>query len=402
MVDYDPYAYEMHEDPYPTYSQLRNGCPVFHGKRGFWALSRYADVQAALRNWETFTSSTGTFPRAEWGAMQEWFPPDGKFLDMDPPDHERYQALIREPFLPRNVQALEPRIREIAKSLIDNFETDGADFAREFARPLPVTIICEILGIPHELSSLMDRLSLEVHFRSDDANPVSRDSLDAGMKMRRVFEDLITARRAEPHDDLISMLVTTNLDGRQLTDNELLGILIFLFLAGNETTSLLIANLLHRFGEHPEERRRVSEDLSLLPKAIEEALRFDSPVTVLARTATQDVELLGQTIPQGDEVLLLYAAANRDESVFERAADFDLDRPRRRHLAFGDGIHTCLGAPLARLEARVALEEILRRIPTYTLAGPVERYHTTVLRGILTLPVAFSLAPTGVETVRAD
>ncbi|MDQ6818298.1 MAG: cytochrome P450 [Actinomycetota bacterium] len=390
MTHYDPHAAEIHADPYPIYEALRRECPIYHNERlDCWALFRFEAVQAASRDWETFTTRDGTFLKSEIAAVREFFPAEGKFLDMDPPRSAQLRAIVKRPFSASEVKTQEPSIRQIARELIGSFRERGsADLAKEFAEPLPVTVISDMLGVPRTDQKMVSQWSHDLHLRNRDGT-VPAHAMEAGFKMRSYFERMIEVRRPAPSNDLMTDIAHATVEDVPLTINEMLGMAFLLYVAGNETTRLLITTSLLLLAKRPDERERLAAHPSSIPTAIEEILRFDAPVANEARTVTRDVEIGGTVIPQGKQVLLVYGSANRDEAVFEDADTLRLDRPSQRHLAFGEGIHSCLGRHLARLEARVALEEILASLPLYHLAGPTQWPESTVLRGPVTLPVEF-------------
>ena len=389
MAHYDPFDYDMHADPFPTYERMRDDAPVhFIEERGLWAIFRYEDVRAALRDWRTFSNAKGTFLPEEREGISQFFPPEGKFLDMDPPRHARLRRLIEDRFAAKNVKFLEPQIRKITLELIDAFANRGTvDVAREFAGPLPVRVISDLLGIARADQADVHRWSIDVHLREPGEGKVPERGMRAGFSIKSYFQRMIDDRRLSSRDDVVGELVDARVDGEALTDDEIIGAVFFLFLAGNETTAQLIANALNLLGTDLTLRSRLVEHPADIPAALEEVLRVESPVQLDCRSTTRDVEVHGQIIPEGAEVLMMYGSANRDGRAFPDPDRVDLDGGRARHLAFGDGIHFCLGAPLARLEARVALEEFLGRFPDYRLTGEVEPYHTAVLRGLVHLPV---------------
>jgi cytochrome P450 len=389
MAHYDPFDYEMHADPFPTYERMRDEAPVaFIEERNLWAIFRYQDVRAALRDWRTFSAARGTFLPEEREGIKQFFPPEGKFLDMDPPRHEQLRKLVEDRFAAKNVKFLEPAIRGVTDELIDAFAgRPVVDVAHEFAGPLPVRVISDLLGIAREDQADVHQWSIDVHLRDPGDGRVPEKGMRAGFSIKAYFQRMIDERRAAPRDDVVGLLVDAHVDGVPLTDDEIIGSAFFLFLAGNETTAQLIANTILLLGNDLALRRRLVERPEDIPAALEEVLRVESPVQLDCRSTTRDVELHGAVIPAGSEVLMMYGSANRDARTFDDPDRVDLDGARPRHLAFGDGIHFCLGAPLARLEARVALEEFLRRFPDYRVADGVEPYHTAVLRGLLRLPV---------------
>jgi cytochrome P450 len=393
MPTYDPYSHVLHEDPYPTYAEIRRECPVYHDeKKDFWALFRFADIQTASRDWESFTSTSGSFLEEELEAMREFMPPEGKFQDMDPPRCAELRRIVRDPFLPRAVAQRENEIRTIVTKLIDAFADRGhADLAVELAEPLPVRVISDMLGIPRTDHGLVSQWC-HVMFERVDGVATER-AYGAGHGIRDYIARMAAERRAEPRDDLMSVIANAAVDGIPLTEREILGMAMLLYAAGNETTSMLIGSALWLLDRHPELRERLRTRPEAIPGAIEEMLRFEAPVSWQARMTTRDVEIGGATIPAAKKVLLVYGSGNRDKAAYAQADRFDPERSVVRNLAFGEGLHFCLGAPLARLEARVALEEVLARIPDYRVAGRVEWSQTSVLRGPVKLPVVLELAP---------
>jgi cytochrome P450 len=390
---YDPYSHSLHEDPYPVYSKLRRECPVYHDEaKDFWALFRFADIRDASRDWESFTSTSGSFLEEELEAMREFMPPEGKFQDMDPPRCAELRRIVREPFLPRAVTAKEPEIRAVVTELLDGFSGRGrADLAVELAEPLPVRIISDLLGIPRTDHAEVSQWCHTMFER--DAGRATDRAYEAGYRIRDYVAAMAAERRSAPRDDLMSVIANATIEGEHLTDREILGMAMLLYAAGNETTSMLIGNALWLLESHPDVRERLRTTPGEIPRAIEEMLRFEAPVSYQARMTTRDVNIGGSTIPAGRKVLLVYGSGNRDAEAFEEAGSFDPSRGSERHLAFGEGIHFCLGAPLARLEARVALEEVLARIPDYRVSGPVEWSQASVLRGPVRLPVEFTPRP---------
>jgi cytochrome P450 len=386
-LHYDPYSPLLHEDPYPTYVELRASCPVYHNAElDFWALFLYDDVQAASRDWETFTSTSGAFLESELEAMREFMPPEGKFQDMDPPRCLDLRKVVREPFLPAQVARMEDGIRVVVGELLDAMEDRRhADLAVELAEPLPVRIISDMLGLPRAEQATVSQWCHTMFERENGhATPAA---YEAGYALRDFLTELMVDRRKQPTEDLLSHITHARIDGVPLTDREIIGMTVFLYVAGNETTSMLLGNALWLLDKFPDERARLREDPTAIPAAIEEMLRYEAPVTHQARLTTRDVEIRGTTIPEGKKVFLMYASANRDDARFPDAQRFDPRQPPGRHLSFGEGIHFCLGAPLARVEARIALEDVLRRIPDYRVVGPVEWNMASVLRGPVRLPV---------------
>jgi cytochrome P450 len=384
----DPYDPALHEDPYPVYRRLRDEAPVYRNPDlDFWALSRWDDVAAALQRPRLFCSSEGI------AVGIRGVPRTPMLIMLDPPRHTRMRALVSRAFTPRRIAALEPRIRAIATALIDGFRArKEADLVADFAAPLPTIVIAELLGVPPEDQAMFKEKSNAMasfrpeHLLRPDGRLAMAPMVELGTYLARVYEE----RRREPRDDLMSALLAAELDGRFLTTEERVGFAILLLVAGNETTTNLISNAAVLLARHPEQRERLIEEPARIPAAVEEFLRFDSPVQGLARTLTDAVEIHGRRLAAGDQVLLLFASANRDPRRVRDPDRFDVTRDPNPHLAFGFGAHFCLGASLARLEARVAFETLLARIPGYRLAAPrVERLRSGPIRGVVRLPIAF-------------
>jgi cytochrome P450 len=323
--------------------------------------------------------------------MREFMPPEGKFQDLDPPRCAELRRVVRDPFLPRAVAEREDEIRAIVVELIEGLAgRDSADLAVELAEPLPVRMISDMLGIARADQA---RVSQWCHLMFERVDGVATErAYEAGYAIRDHIAGMAEERRASPRDDLMSDIANATIDGVPLTAREVLGMAMLLYAAGNETTAMLIGNALWLLDRHPEVRERLKTRPEAIPDAIEEILRFEAPVSYQARMTTRDVEIGGATIPAGKKVLLVYGSGNRDESAFPSPDRFDPERPVERNLAFGEGVHFCLGAPLARLEARVALEEVLARIPDYRVLGPVVWSQASVLRGPVSLPVVLEPA----------
>jgi cytochrome P450 len=391
MREYDPYAYELHEDPYPVYAELRAEAPLYRNERlGFWALSRHADVLAGFRDVAHFSNRNGvsldpasSHPRAH--AMMS-------FLAMDPPRHTRMRALVSRGFTPRRIAELEPRIRELANRHIDQFIAAGrCDFIRDFAGKFPMDVISEMLGVPEADRDQLRAWADTVVHREEGMTDVPPAGMEAAMHLLGYFGQLVAEHRAHPCDDLTAALLAAEIDGDRLDDVEILGFLFLMIIAGNETTTKLLGNAVYWLWRNPDQRRLVEADPDLIPRWVEETLRYDGSTQALARTVTGDVELHGQRMRDGDRVVLLVGSANRDERVFAEPDRYDLLRDTSAMLSFGQGTHFCLGAALARLEARVALEEVQRRFPDFEVepAGSA-RVHSVNVRGFAALPIRFS------------
>jgi cytochrome P450 len=389
-VEYDPYAYEVHEDPYPIYARLREEAPAYRNEKlGFWALSRYADVLAAFRDAARFSSKHGV--SVDPDAFHEHAHTNMSFLAMDPPRQTRMRALVSRGFTPRRVAALEPRIREMSRALISEFQEAGrCDFIADFAGRLPMDVISELVGVPEaDRAELRTWADLVVH-REEGVSSLPAAAIESALKLIQYFQALLADRKKRPGDDLTGALLEAELDGDRLTDQEIIGVLFLMIIAGNETTTKLLANSLYWLWRNPDQRTLVDEDPGLIPRWVEETLRYDNSTQALARLLLEDVELHGQTLPAGDKVVLLVGSANRDQRVFPEPDRYDLRRDTSASLAFGQGNHFCLGASLARLEGRVALEELWPRIGKFEVdpAG-LERVHSVNVRGFAAFPIAF-------------
>ncbi len=377
---YDPLSEEVRAEPSVAYHHLLEEAPVHFFEAfepPFYTLSRHRDVQAALLDIETYSS--------EWGQGPRFSPPGGMLSN--PPQHTFYRSLVQQALTPRAIAEWADRITALSEELLDErADTSAWDLHDDYAFPLPVIVIVEMLGVPgDDLQRFKHWSDITVEaMGAEDPTPYAKEMGELGAYLL----DAIRQRRADPRDDLISELVTAEQDGKGLTDEELLGVVNQLFVGGNETTTSLITNMVWRLLQDRPLWERLVADPSLIDAAVEESLRFDPPVLGLYRTTTRDVELEGGTVPKDAKVMMHYAAANRDPATFESADEFSLDRERNRHLGFGLGVHFCLGAPLARLEARIALRTLLQRCPNLQLLGDGERIAPFFLWGRRLLPVA--------------
>ncbi|MGH8910354.1 MAG: cytochrome P450 family protein [Egibacteraceae bacterium] len=378
-------------DPYPIYAHLRASAPVHpitmpDGSRT-WLITRYDDADQALRDPRLLKA------RRLLDFSDEMMPLVRHMLNADPPDHTRLRTLVHKAFAPRLVSGLRPRIQHIADELLDAVApAEAMDLISDYAFPLPIIVITELLGVP---SADRDRFREWSNiFISNAHSQTELSSARAAMiafigYLRALLED----RRAHPRNDLISALAAAEEQGDALSEDELLSMIFLLIVAGHETTVNLIGNGMLALLTHPDQLRGLIEDPSLLPSAVEELLRYDGPVeTSTLRFASADVELNGVTIPEGDRVLVILASANRDEGRFAGADQLDITRANNRHLAFGKGIHFCLGAPLARLEGQIAIGTLLRRLPALRPAIPLDQIEWRpgmLIRGLRSFPVAF-------------
>jgi cytochrome P450 len=371
-------------DPFPQYGRLRDEAPVaWNADRGFWAVSRWDDVMAVSTDPQTFCSGRGILVM-EIGATYD-SPPT--MMHTDPPEHTVYRKLVQPGFAPGRMRALEGDVRTRAKLLLDELEPEQpVDFVETVAVPFPLYIISALLGMPDEDWRRFYEWSEAVIPGATDWSEEKRAELQ--LDMHDALLAATVARRADPRDDLISVLAEVEIEGRRLSDAELAMFLIQLLVAGNETTRNLISGGLVALAENPGQWDRLRRDRALVPAAVEEMLRWTTPVISFMRTATRDAEIGGQAVGSGDPVLMLYASANRDERQFGPGADrFDVGRAPNHHVGFGFGAHFCIGAALARIEARVLLEELLDRFETVELAGDVERSHSSVIAGVKRAPL---------------
>ena len=378
-------------DPFPLFARLRSEAPVARNHElGLWVVSRHADVTAVSRDPETYCSSKGIMV-FELGTE---YPSPPTMMHTDPPDHTRYRALVQPGFRPTFMRALEEPVRARARALVDRIEAGvPVDVVGELAVPLPLQVISDLLGVPEEEWPRFFRWSEAAIPGATDWPEEERNAL-----LGEMYGYLLAAaadRRERPGDDIISELAAVAEDGDRLSDAEIGMFLVQLLVAGNETTRNMMSGGLVAFAQHPgtwealAERRRAGVPRSLAV-AVEEELRWTTPVVSFMRTATRDTELGGRSVAAGDPVLMLYASANRDESVFgPSGATFDPARDPNPHLAFGFGAHFCIGAVLARLEGRVLLDELLSRFGTVEPAGPVVRTASPVIAGIRSAPLVF-------------
>ncbi len=390
---YDPYDFEIDRDPYPVWRRLRDEAPLYYNEQyDFFAVSRFDDVERASVDWRTFISGKGSVLEIIKAGIAI---PPGSILFEDPPSHDMHRSLLARVFTPRRMQELEPKVREFcARSLDPLVGAGGFDFIADLGAQMPMRTIGILLGIPEQdQEAIRDRIDSGLRLR-DGAPPDRVDDYTASSG--NLFEDYIDWRIEHPSDDLMTDLLRAEFEDdtgtmRTLRRDEIVGYVGLLAGAGNETTTRLIGWMGKLLAEHPDQRAELVADPSLVPNAIEELLRYESPSPVQARYVTRDVELHGRTMPEGSVLLLLNAAANRDDRKFADPDRFDIHRTIDHHLAFGYGIHFCLGSHLARLEGRVALEEVLRRFPAWDVDWEhAEQAHTSTVRGWERLPVRTS------------
>jgi pimeloyl-[acyl-carrier protein] synthase len=393
---FNPYDPAFHANPHPFYHRLRAADPVHQTALGFWVLTRYDDVVTALRDPRFGRAGFEPFLEAVYGGPTEAGRLQPSMLFRDPPDHTRLRGLVNKAFTPRVIEAMRPRIQGIVDSLLDRAqEARAMDVIADLAYPLPVTVICEMLGVPVGDHETIKQWSADVA-RSLDAIGMGSDTevADRGRQGRRglgdYFRGLVAERRKAPREDLLSLLIAAEEQGDKLSEGELLSTCVLLFIAGHETTVNLIGNGLLALLRHPEQLALLKSNPSLIQSAVEELLRYDGPVDRTARITNADVELGGRTITKGSMVVAAIGAANRDPAHFPDPDRLDITRADSRHIAFGFGIHFCLGAPLARVEGQIAIGTVLRRLPALALSTATPEWReSSVLRGLKALPVTF-------------
>jgi cytochrome P450 len=389
-------------NPYPFYAQLRDQAPAYRitlgDKRTAWLVTRYDDVVTVLKD-DRFVKDKRTVLTREQMAREPWIPKmlqpiERNMLDADAPDHTRLRGLVHMAFTPRLVENMRERIQRLTDELIDAIETRGRmDLIRDYALPLPTTIIAEMLGVPDRERNKFHRWSNAIVSTVPSKWGLLK-AIPSLIAFLRYIRRLVRTRRADPQDDLVSALVEAHEAGDRLSEDELLAMVSLLLIAGHETTVNLIGNGMLALLEHPRQLERLRAEPGLIKPAVEELLRYDGPLeTATERYTRENVTIAGITIPRGEMVFAVLASANRDERQFDHADTLDLTRDPNRHLAFGQGVHFCLGAPLARLEGQIAINTLLRRIPDLRLAVPpqaLRRRPGLVLHGLKSLPVAFS------------
>ncbi len=390
---YDPYDYVIDANPHPIWKRLRDEAPVYYNEQhGFYALSRFDDVLQAHLDPATFSSAHTT-------VLEIMTPDPDPFMTtmmifMDPPQHTRYRKLVSRAFTPRRISALEPRVREIAAGFLDEFVgTDGFDYVADFGARLPVMVISALLGAPREdEAQLREWTDATLHIEPGEMMGEQGQRVQG--QIRAYWQAIIDDRRAHPRDDILSELMGCELEeadgsGRYLTDEELHAFMGLLSGAGNETVARFLGWASTGLDRFPEQRAKLVANPALIPNAVEEILRWEAPSPIQGRWLTRPVEFHGTTIPQDSKVALLTGAADRDERQFANPDVIDVERRISRHVAFGYGVHFCLGAALARLETRIALEETLQRFPTWSVDfDRCEMVHTSTVRGYAKVPIS--------------
>ena len=394
-VYYDPYDFEIDSDPYPIWKRLRDEQPLYYNQRyDFFAVSRFEDVDRCSIDWETYISGKGTLLELIKSGMEL---PPGTIIFEDPPAHHIHRRILARVFTPRSINDLEPKVREFcARSLDPLVEAGGFDFIADLGAQMPMRTIGMLLGIPEsDQEALRDRIDEGLRLTESEM-PDFEASFGEGLSAANGFEEYIEWRATHPSDDLMTNLLQAEFEDetgtvRNLTRQEVLGYVNLLAAAGNETTTRLIGWTGKVLADHPDQRQELVEDRTLVANTIEELLRYESPSPVQARYVTKDVEFYGQTVPLGSVMLLLTASGNRDDRHFPDGDRFDIHRTIDHHLAFGYGIHFCLGSALARLEGRLALDEVLQRFPSWEIDWDnAVQARTSTVRGWEKLPVITS------------
>ncbi|WP_067687470.1 cytochrome P450 [Nocardia jejuensis] len=385
QLRYSPYDFEVHADPYAYYARLREQAPVYRNETDdFWALSRHADVLAALRDSERFSSVNGIrMEPAFWGPQAERF---FSFVAMDPPKHTRLRGLVMRAFTAHRVQGLAPRLREIARGLLEPLlERKSFDLMTDFAGPFPTEVISELVGVPESDRGMIRKLGMEIMYTEEESTDLRPEAMQAIGALVGYYTELTIARAGDPQDDLLSGLLGAAEGTDRLTPEEIVGVLILLVGAGIETAMLTFGNAWNAAALHPAQREQALG--GRIDEWIGEAMRWDPSTQSNLRTTTEAVRLHGVTIPAGERILLLTGAANRDPEVFTDPDTFDLDRDTGASLSFGSGRHHCLGSNLALLELRIALTEIADKVGDFEIdLDKAKRIHSSNNRGFASLP----------------
>ena len=384
---YSPYDYAIHEDPYPTYTRLRAEAPVFYNEElDFFAYARHADVLGAFRDVDHYSNAYGVSldPAA--------FGPEAhramSFLAMDPPRHTRMRSIVGKSFTPRRVAAMEEGIRRLAVThLGPALEAGSFDFIADFAGRLPMDVISELVGVPPSDRAEVRRLADLLVHREEGMDDIPQEGMEAALTLAGYYAEMVADRRRHERDDLTWSLLHAEVDGDRLSDDEVIGFLFLLVVAGNETTTKLLGNAWYWGWRNPEQVAKPLGDPGRVPDWVEETLRYDASTQMLVRVTRQPVRVQGTEIEAGRRVLLLIGSANRDEAVFADPEAYDLDRSTQDLVSFGSGRHFCMGAPLARMEARIALGELAARVRGYEVDETgIERVHSINVRGFAALP----------------
>ena len=396
-IVYNPLLKTFTQNPYPTYAMLRKCSPIHRSLlTNTWVITRYKDVETILRDYKRFSNNPQT--RLKRGGHKSTLPPgpdDYSVLLVDPPDHTRLRKVVSKGFNPQALKALEPQIQATTQTLLDAIpDLQPFDLMKDIARPLSMMTMSQILGIPSKDQPNLEKWAkqraklLELTVSTADRESATKSGKE---EMNRYFSALVEKRRVDPKPDIISLLAAGGDLNHQMAHHEAVDMLSVLLVAGNETTSNLMGNGMLALLKHPRQMEKLCRDTSMVKAAVEEMLRYDGPVQTDFRIAREKCEVAGVTIQQGDGIILLIGAANRDPEAFERAEEFDIERKNPAHLAFGKGIHHCVGAPLARLQVRIAIQTILEQLGRLELTESQPRfYDNSVVRGMESLRVKAS------------
>jgi cytochrome P450 len=392
-LDFDPYDHALQDDPYPVYARLRREAPLYHnGEHDFWVMSRHADVGAALRAETGYSNAMGvSLDASAWNPYAHTVM---SFLAMDPPEQPRLRKLVSRGFTPRRVLELRPQIQRITDHYLDAVLPPAGEVALDWigdvAGKVPMDVISEMLGVPPADRDEVRRLADLLVHREDGLRDVPPAGIDASMQLFDYYRAHVAERHKRPTDDLTSALIAVELEGQRMTDDEVIAFLFLMVVAGNETTTKLLGNCLFHLTAHPRWRERVLAGERGADAWIEETLRYDTSTQLVARLLTEDVTIDGVTAPAGGRLLFALGSANRDDAVFPDPDTFDLDRPREQHaqiLSFGGGRHFCLGSNLAKLEAKVVLEEVVKRVRHVEVDhAACVRFYSANVRGFARVP----------------
>jgi cytochrome P450 len=391
-LEYDPYSYEIDVDPYPLYARLMEEAPAYYNERlDFWALTRFDHCLDAFLDWETYSSAQGTV------LEMMGKPVPTLMIFMDPPRQTRLRNLVNKAFTLRQIGTLEPAIRKIAVGYLDRILERGdgrCDIVKEFTAKLPMDVISTLLGIPKGDRDMVRGRSNEILHREPGNPGVTKRGMQAGASLSKYFSESLEERRRKPREDIMTILTQAEIeedgDRHRLTDSEIIAFFNLLATAGNETVTKLLATAYYWLDANPDQRKLLVEDPSLCKNAVEETLRYDPPSQYQGRVLTRSAVVDGTKIPEGARLLIINGASGRDPRKFENPDCFDVRRDIDLHLGLGYGRHFCLGASLARLESKIALQELLKRMPEYAVDHEgVERMHSSNVRGFAGLPLEF-------------
>ncbi|MBO9521890.1 MAG: cytochrome P450 [Nocardioidaceae bacterium] len=389
-LHFDHYEHALQDDPYPTYARMRAEAPLYHNEEhDFWVLSRHRDLHRAFRSDDVFSNRMGvSLDPSSWNENAHLVT---SFLGMDPPEQTRLRKLVSRGFTPKRVADLEPRIAEISAHYLDKAVAQGEfDWIGEFAGKFPMDVISELLGVPEADRDEVRRYADLLVVREDGLRDVPPAGFEAAIWLFGYYGELLAERKARPGDDLVSALLSAEDEGQRMTDQELTAFLFLMVVAGNETTTKLLGNAVRNLALHPDQRAAVFADPGLVEPWIEETLRYEASSQLLARLTTKDFTVDGVTCPAGSKIMFNIGAANHDHEVFTDAEEFDIRRDKAelsQHIAFGGGRHYCLGANLARLEASIALHQLVERCSSIEVAGEPVRFYSANVRGYASLPV---------------